>query len=290
MPSNLHETLVEFFRVRPDLAPELLAGPLGQEVPAFERTRTESGEIIDLTPTEYRADAVVTLCMSDEPVLAVVVEAQLHRDLDKRRTWPIYLTTLRGRLRCPAILIVLCPDPSVAAWCAEPIPIGHPGFTLTPLVMGPDRVPVLTSTEQAAAAPELAVLSAIVHGPDPRHRVVLDALPGAFGVIDLDHADLYYDVVLAALPKAASDYLEALMSTSYEYQSDFARRTIAQGRAEGRTEGRAEAVLAFLDARGIVVPEDERTRITACTDLDQLDVWVRRAATVTTSRELFTQP
>ncbi|MGH3709310.1 MAG: hypothetical protein ACRDRQ_14680, partial [Pseudonocardiaceae bacterium] len=81
------------------------------------------------------------------------------------------------------------------------------------------------------------------------------------------------------------------MTTSYEYQSDFARRYFSQGRTEGRAEGEArgeaKAVLAFLDARGITVSDDVRARIAACTDLDQLDTWVRRAATATTSQDLF---
>src|SRR5262249_20962676 len=104
------------------------------------------------------------------------------------------------------------------------------------------------------------------------------------------------DVVFAALPAAARSYLEALMATrTYEYQSDFVRRYVFQGRAEGRVEGRAEgeakgrakAVLMVLDARGVDVPDDARARITECSDLDQLDIWVRRAATVDSINDLF---
>ncbi|MGH3810551.1 MAG: hypothetical protein ACRDRU_28825, partial [Pseudonocardiaceae bacterium] len=285
MPSSLHETLIEIFRVRPALVATLLGGPLGQVLPRFEQARVEPGELTDVAPTEYRADTVVTLSVGDEPVLAIVIEVQLRRDPDKRWTWPIYLTTLRGRLRCPAVLVVVCLDQAVAVWCAAPIQLGHPGATVAPLVLGPDRMPVVTGADQAAATPELAVLSAIIHGADPRHRAVLDALPGALSAVDLDHAALYYDVVLTALPQAASRYLEALMTTSYEYQSDFARRYFSQGRAEGEAKGEAKAVLAFLDARGITVSDDVRARIAACTDLDQLDTWVRRAATATTSQD-----
>jgi hypothetical protein len=35
------------------------------------------------------------------------------------------------------------------------------------------------------------------------------------------------------------------------------------------------------------VPDDARARITGCTDLDQLDAWVRRAATVDSIDDLF---
>lgn len=74
---------------------------------------------------------------------------------------------------------------------------------------------------------------------------------------------------------------------TYEYQSDFVRRFIFQGRAEGKAEGEAAAVLAVLDARGIEVPDDARARIIECSDLDQLDAWVRRAVTVASIHDLF---
>jgi hypothetical protein len=46
-------------------------------------------------------------------------------------------------------------------------------------------------------------------------------------------------------------------------------------------------VLAVLDARGVVVPDDARSRITGCTDLAELDAWIRRSATANTIEDLF---
>jgi hypothetical protein len=183
-----------------------------------------------------------------------------------------------------------------ATWCARPIELGQPGWTLLPLVLGPDRVPLVTDAELARRHPELAVLSAMAHGRHPDREKILDALLGAFAAVDQERATLYSDVVLAALPEAAQRYLEALMTTrTYEYQSEFVRRFVFQGRAEGREEGRDEgraqgeamAVLAVLDARGIAVPDDIRARITACADAIQLDTWIRRAATADTIDALF---
>jgi hypothetical protein len=80
-----------------------------------------------------------------------------------------------------------------------------------------------------------------------------------------------------------------MASGSYEYQSDFARRYVAQGKAEGKAEGeaqgkaageahgRAESVLRVLAVRSIDVPAAIRERILACTDLVLLDVWLARA-------------
>nr|MDT0665135.1 hypothetical protein [Micromonospora sp. DSM 115978] len=89
----------------------------------------------------------------------------------------------------------------------------------------------------------------------------------------------------------------------YVFQSDFARRHIAEGEARakaegeargkaegearGKAEGEARAVLAVLEARGVDVPDGVRQDIASCTDLNQLDVWIRRAGTATTIEDLL---
>ncbi|MFC7645021.1 hypothetical protein ACFQX6_33440 [Streptosporangium lutulentum] len=182
---------------------------------------------------------MVLLTLAADPVLAVVVEVQRGRDADKRWSWPVYLTTLRARTRCPAVLLVICADTRTATWCRTPIHLGHPGWTLAPLVVGPEAVPLVTDAKQAADAPELAVLSAMAHGGAPEGIDVLQALFGALAVIDDDQARLYSDFVLMALPAAARQSLEELMKTgTYEYQSDFARKYVAEGRTEGLAEER----------------------------------------------------
>jgi hypothetical protein len=97
MPSHLHEVLIEMFRDRPALAADLLAGPLGIAVPAFHSARMSAGELTDVSPTEYRADAVVTLNVAESPVFAVVVEVQLSVDARKRRSWPVYVVNERKK-------------------------------------------------------------------------------------------------------------------------------------------------------------------------------------------------
>lgn len=42
-----------------------------------------------------------------------------------------------------------------------------------------------------------------------------------------------------------------------------------------------------LDARGVEVPTAVRVQILACTDLGQLDVWLRRAATAITADDVI---
>ena len=88
MVSMLHEGLLQLFRNRPRLAPELLE-VLEVKLPSYTEARVESAEFNQVVPTEYRADLVVLL-LDDKPVFAIVVEVQLARDESKRcsRRWP----------------------------------------------------------------------------------------------------------------------------------------------------------------------------------------------------------
>ncbi|WP_196776932.1 hypothetical protein [Haloechinothrix halophila] len=182
------------------------------------------------------------------------------------------------------MLLVLCASDRVAEWCGAPIEVGHPGYALRPLVIGPHGIPLVNDPSQASQNPELAVLSAMAHGGDPGGEKVLSALLAGLQTVDDDLAKLYADQVMAALPTAAQACWEDMMAIgTYEYQSDFARRYYGQGRAEGE----ANALFAVLEARGIAVPDDARARITACTDIEQLETWVRRAVSVNSVEELF---
>jgi hypothetical protein len=288
MPSTLHEVLVDMFHNRPSLAVDLLTDGLGMEVPTFQRAEVKAVEFTDLTPTEYRADAVVELTHNDQKVLAVVVEVQLRSDNEKHWSWPVYLSTLRARARCPAVLLVVCVDAATANWCARPIDLGHPGWALTPLTVGPERVPVVTDVDTATRTPELACLSAIAHASHPERDKVLDAYLDCLAFLDPHRRALYSDFVYNALPVAARECLEALLSTRpYEYQSEFVRKYIFQGRAEGEAIGEARALLAVLKTRRLTVPENIRVRIIECTDADLLETLVCRAVTANSVEDLF---
>lgn len=136
------------------------------------------------------------------------------------------------------------------------------------------------------------MLSALAHGGASEHRGVIDVLVEVLSFVEMDRAISYAGLVLASLPEAARGYLEALMKTEiYAYQGEYARELLARGRHEGRGEGRAEAkaadVLTVLEARGVDVTDEARSRIIRCADLDQLDVWLRRAVTAGSANEVF---
>jgi hypothetical protein len=77
----------------------------------------------------------------------------------------------------------------------------------------------------------------------------------------------------------------------YEYRGPGYRSGYAEGFAEGRTQGRiegaAEAILIVLNSRGIAITDEQREQVLGCNDLEQLWVWLCRAATRADGREVF---
>ncbi|WP_437547289.1 hypothetical protein WME97_45040 [Sorangium sp. So ce367] len=293
MPSVTHEALVELFKNRPTLAAEMLHDALGHPVPTFTEARVESSDFTEIVPSDRRADVVVVLLVGEQqrPAMAIVVEVQLGVDPDKPYVWPVYVTQTRARHRCPTRLLVVTIGAAMARWSARPIDTGHPGWTLTPLVLGPQGVPVVTDAEQAKAAPEVAVLSAMAHGQSEAAEAIGEAFFAAAAGLDEERRAVYGDLVLSSLNAAARRKLEAMMKSGYQFQSEFARGYVAKGRQEGRKEGileaKAQAVLAFLEARGLEVPAEVRERVLASTDIDELDRWIRRAAVISDAQELL---
>ncbi|WP_437646424.1 hypothetical protein [Sorangium sp. So ce362] len=289
MPSVTHEALVELFKNRPTLAAEMLQDALGQPVPAFAEARVESSDLTEVMPSDRRADVILVMLLGEQqrPAMAIVVEVQLGVDPDKPYVWPVYVTQTRARHRCPTWLLVVTIDADIARWCARPIEAGHPGLTLTPLVLGPSGVPVVTDAEQAKAAPEVVVLSAMAHGQGEAGEAIGVAFLGAAAGLDEERRAVYGDLVLSSLNAAARRTLEAMMKSGYEFQSEFARSYVAKGVEKGRLEAKAHDVLAFLEARGLEVPAEVRERVLASTDLAELDRWIRRAASVSDARELL---
>ena len=231
MPSMAHEILVDLFKNRPSLAAELLVEVLGLSLPPYTEARLASADLTEIQPAEYRADLVVVLLDRESPVRVVIVEVQLAVDPRKRLSWPAYVTVSRAIHGCPAGLLVVAPEPAVAGWCAEPIETGVPGFVLRPPVLRRTAIPLVTEREEAARRPELGVLSAMSHGDTEQGVTIGAAVLPAIRDLDDDRSRLYYDLVYNSLNEAARRSLEAMMK-GYEYQSDFARKYVAQGRTE----------------------------------------------------------
>ena len=325
MPSMAHEILVDLFRNRPSLAAEILVEVLGEALAPYTEARLASTDLTEIQPAEYRADVVVVLLDGGAPVQVIIVEVQLATDPRKRLSWPAYVTVSRAIHGCPADLLIVALDPVVADWCGEPIEIGVSGFVLRPPVLHSSAVPVVTDPGEAARRPELGVLSAMAHGENEQGATIAAAVLPAIQGLDDDRARLYCDLVYNSLNEAARRTLEAMMK-GYEYQSDFAKKYVAQGRAEGlteglsegltkgltegltkglsegltkgRTEGRVEGraeeaarnLLTVLRVRGLAVSDAVRERILAQKDPERLERWLEKAAVAASVTAVLDEP
>ena len=238
MPSVLHESHLFLFRNQPALAADLIRRALGVALPSFTEARVASAELTQVQPPEYRADLVIELWSDEAPVHAIIVEVQLADDNRKRYAWPAYVANLYARLKCPVSLLVVAADEATARWAGRTLAIDDLN-RFTPYVLGPSGVPEVTDEVEARKNPELAVLSAMAHGRDvdaQRAAEIALVAQKASDLLDSDRSKIYCDLIMSSLCEAARLALNQMDARTYEYQSDFARHYIAEGRAAGRVE------------------------------------------------------
>jgi hypothetical protein len=282
MPSLLHEGLIALIREKPEFAADLLREILHVQVPQFTEARLAEASLNELIPAEYHADAVV-LFVDGRPVFGCIFEAQLQEDAGKRFTWPAYAINARARFKCPFVLVVITPDAATARWASTTIELG-PGQLWTPLVIGPDGIPIITDIERARRDPELAVLSLMAHGKGDTQTAVDIALAAAnaLDLVSEDQRVLYLALIESALGDAAKKAFE-MHPQAEKLISSWQRGPFEKARAAEK----AADVIAFLEARGLAVSDAQRQRIVETTDLEMLARWVRRAATITATDALF---
>jgi hypothetical protein len=168
----------------------------------------------------------------------------------------------------------------------------QPNSPFVPFVLGPNAIPRVDSATEARASPELAILSALVHGRRSDGGEVIAAAVDAAAHLDDEKARTYLDLLYSNLGELAREALEAVMTQGkWEYRSDFAKKYVAQGHAEGRAEGRADqarrSLRAVVEARAIRLSDEGQARIDACDDPATLERWAARAALASTEDEIF---
>jgi hypothetical protein len=286
MPTYQHEVPLQMIRQRPDLAVEILRDAVGVDVPPYDRVIQASENLSVLHPAEQNCDGAVLATRDDKPVYGIVVESQLRKDEEKQFDWPAYLSTFRHQHACDADLLVLCPNETTAHTLATPIQLGLSGSVVYPVAVSPKDLSPVTDLDEARRCPELAVYTAPAHVDGPQGPAVIHAFAEALEVINRADGKLYHDYARSLFSDAAKKLLGEFMKVhehEYQWQSDFAIEHIA----EGEVEEASKAVLIILRARKICVSDQARQRINDCGDLDQLERWLERAATVNTVEELF---
>ena len=292
MPTLEHNGLVEMFRENPNLAPHFLATLFGIEIPPYTTVSVVESSLDQMIPVEFRADLVLELRDANGGlVLAIVLEVQRDDDPDKKYAWPVYITVVRAKKRCPTIVLVVAPDLDVAAWAAQPINLGLGLGTIQPLVLGPASVPEVTSPALAEQETELSVLSAVAHGNGPNGLAVIQAALVALGRLDQEHAAVYFQLIYNALREPMRRAVEALiMERQTESKATFPpfmQRLIDDGVRAGELKGKRDALLRLVARVGVALTEDDRARILACTDGATLDRWFDNVLGAKTSTDVL---
>ena len=161
---------------------------------------------------------------------------------------------------------------------------------MTPFVIGPDNVPVVTDVERASSDLPLALLSVQTHRKDSRLKDILETFAYALKTVDdPDTVAIYANLVAASMSgTAAAETWRNLMTAGiFERGGPVFEEIHEKGREEGKEEGKAEALLLVLDKQGLALSAEERARIADCHDGELLDRWFIRAISATTTAEVF---
>jgi hypothetical protein len=290
MPSAEHESPIALAKLDPDLVAWLLANVFEVKVPDYDHARVHATDVRVMVPATYHADGMLLFCdPANQPLLAVVLEVQRSEDRTKRRTWKLYVAQLEAELDVDVALVVYCPEAALAGWYRRLVEPDGLSLRLRPFIFTPDDVPLVVDAELARDNPALTILSALCHGGQAEADEIFPALVEALRSLSPRKARLYYDIVLAGLPVSTRVRWEAFMTSAvdYEFRSEFMRKLTAEAEERGEARGEGQAVLTVLDARGVQVPPAVREQILACTDLAQLDTWLRRAVTATTADDVM---
>jgi hypothetical protein len=141
---------------------------------------------------------------------------------------------------------------------------------------------------EAARRPELGVLSAMAHGESEQGAAIAAAVLPAIRGLDDERARFYGDLVLNSLNEAARRALEAMMK-GYDYQSDFAKKYVAQGRDQGHKEGERALLLRLLRTRFGELPAVAVARVEGA-EIAAIERWGERMLSAKTLAEVLDEP
>jgi hypothetical protein len=231
---------------------------------------------------------VVVCRAGDRHQLGIIVEVQREKDKRKLFSWPAYQVNLRHRINAPVALIVVCPNPTVAAWAAEPIATGQPGSDFRMQVLSPANYPKFFQNSESGELAERMVLGTLIHEKSDDIERLLIAAEAELEPLPEEIAKRYTEYMLGQLSEHPRTILEALMQQeTYPYQSKLLAdresrgeaRGEARGEIRGEIRGESNALLAIIEVRGLTLSENERRVIESCNDLTRLKSWVKKSVT-----------
>ncbi|THV41865.1 hypothetical protein [Glycomyces buryatensis] len=296
MPGDPHELIVQAIQDEPLTAAWLMdLVDMDRRVEVCTAAETRTTSVGSPGRTERRADVVVKLSFPRQEDRIIIVEVQNEFKNEKYYRLPGYMARAFEDHRLPVELVLICPTDSVAHQYSEGIYLG-PENTISMRTLGPSNFPELVNTSLLPTAAS-AVVAAII-GKSPRGRkaeLFVSTLDRRLGTIEPGRAADYI-MMLTILEDEPAQLLEDLMRTKTRpYHSEYSDRLRSEGREAGLEEGREEG--AVLHARSLLVAllegtqsgitAEQRQRIEACTDREQLDAWIAKFVASGSAAEVF---
>jgi hypothetical protein len=285
MPGLQHQMIVQILRDEPQLV-AILLGNIGFKTPSGSYPIIADSDLSHRGPRllkELRADNLFLFPGMYEKI-AVVVEVQTTPpDNERFLNWPCYVTSARAVHDCKAYMMVIATSQAASRGSESLIDIGQPGFGFLPFVVGGHgRLP---APGGLVFGPELTMLNVLTGRLKlSTHDARMFAL-SSIAPADPDRRLNYVNTIRQCTTKRIREALEELMKTYFK--DDFIDGYIKQGIEQGIGQGEERALLAVLKARGFTVRKQVKSLISACTDPDQLELWISRAVTATTIDEVF---
>jgi hypothetical protein len=312
MPSNEHEIPLQLVDDKLELLPELIRRTLALQLPPYKELRREKSELGELSPTDRRADLVLTLRDGNIVKAGIILEVQLKPDNRKKYNGPAYAASLHAELNLarfdpktneeagdpiPVYLVILTFSEATASWAQDPIKTLMPNAPLRFLVIGPSLIPRIEKSDEAKKSPELALLSAMAHARRPKDISVVAATYEAISSLaDPERVNIYLDYLAAVLSDGLKTHLEKLMNidpNTFEFRSTTFRKLfqdkmdievkkevqkelqkeVQKETAKERLAIKREDILALLSLRKITHKTTDRQKIEACDNLALLNTW-----------------
>ncbi|MFO7562324.1 MAG: hypothetical protein R6X02_06745 [Enhygromyxa sp.] len=322
MPGSLHQRILALVCASPEVALILwsIVEPEAVKLHGqkwIARSQDNNLRVRNLSEKDSHrlGDCVITLHPADDPdgrpKIVLVVECQLKPDERKIYSWAEYLAAARRLHRAIGRIVVMSPVDNVIVW-AHGVFEDEP--KQRPELVGREQVPRIDDLDRALRHPELAVLSAVFHGPHEDGAKIAVTAAQALRTLPEHVREEYFMLLEDALPEEMMPEIRKVTFEEAQASADEwmrgrgpykigHREGLAEGLAEGRTEGRTEgreqgrtegllrgrrdALALALEIRGLVPSAAEQARIDDCKDIELIERWCERAKTAAAVADLF---
>jgi hypothetical protein len=228
-----------------------------------------------------------------------VIEVQHEVDDIKRRRWPLVASVLLDEHQAMGEFLVLTYRRRVAMWARLAISwLSARGtrLALSPLVIPIDLDEAERLLNEGEPAMALVAAWALQGKCGPRSKALAVRAVERTATLPAPVRPQQGRAIMQLLSDPLRRHLRTMLlkgldqvpqSKSFKkFMRSIEGPAEERGKAEGEAKGKAEALLKYLDRRGVVLTAERRQHVASCTDLAQLDCWLELAFDVSTRDEL----